>query len=172
MLVNSAGFGKYGYFEDSDLNDQLGMIDINIRALTELTNICIPYMAYNSRIINIASAAAFVPQPDLAVYAATKSYVLSFSRAINSELNKEGIYVTAVCPGPVDTEFFDIAETDGQKAWYKKYIMAQCHKVVNKAINDSLLKKEVSVYGIPMRLFNVICKIFPHKMILAIQKKL
>ena len=103
MLVNSAGFGKSGSFiniagEGKKL--QTDMVDLNCRALTRMTQMTIPWMGKGGRIINLASAAAFCPQNGFAVYAATKAYVLSFSRALGSELKSCGIYVTAVCPGP------------------------------------------------------------------------
>ena len=80
-------------------------------------------MRWGSRIIQLASSAAFLPQPGFSVYAATKSYVLSFSRALGEELKNAGIYVTSVCPGPVDTPFFDIAEATGSTLAVKKYTM-------------------------------------------------
>lgn len=168
MLVNCAGFGKLGAFENSDLKQQTDMIDVNIKALVKITYICLPYMAYNSRIINFASSAAFLPQPNFAIYAATKAFVLSFSRALSRELKKDYIYVTAVCPGPVNTDFFNIAEEAGQKAWYKNLVMAECDKVVTLALNDSIHKKEISVYGLPMKMFNLLCKEIPHKVLLDI----
>ena len=112
MLVNAAGFGKKGEVKEISCREQLEMIDLNCRALTHMTKICIPYMCKGSRIVNLSSAAAFCPQPSISVYASTKSYVLSFSRSLRTELLKDGIYVTAVCPGPVNTEFF---ETSGKQ---------------------------------------------------------
>ena len=100
MLVNAAGYGKIGAAEELEMEEQCGMIDLNCRSLTKLTLLCLPYMTKGSRIINIASAAAFAPQPGFAVYAATKSYVYSFSQAIREETKGRGIVVTAVCPGP------------------------------------------------------------------------
>ena len=82
------------------------MVDVNCRSLTRMTLLCLPFLRAGSRIVNLASASAFCPQPYFSVYAATKSYVLSFSRSLGEELRKKGIVVTAVCPGPVDTEFF------------------------------------------------------------------
>lgn len=106
MLVNAAGFGKVGKVKEIACEDQTEMIHLNCIALTHMTKLCIPYMTRGSRIVNLASASAFCPQPSFSVYAATKSYVLSFSRSLRAELSDEGILVTAVCPGPVDTEFF------------------------------------------------------------------
>ena len=81
MLINCSGYGIMGQFSEIDSREQVGMIDLNCRALTEITHACLPYMKKNSRIIQLASSAAFLPQPGFAVYAASKSYVLSFSRA-------------------------------------------------------------------------------------------
>lgn len=81
MLVNCAGYGIMGDFSKSDISDELGMIDVNCRALTQMTYLCIPYMKKNSRIIQLASSAAFLPQPNFAVYAASKSYVYKIGRA-------------------------------------------------------------------------------------------
>lgn len=170
MLVNCAGFGLIGSFEALDMDEQAEMIDLNVKALTVITKICIPYMAYAGRIINVASSAAFLPQPDFAVYAATKAYVLNFSRALSNELKKHFVYVTAVCPGPVNTEFFDRTEKQEKIAWYKKSVMAESADVVKKALDDSMTGKTVSVYGRVMRMFRILCKVVPHEIILKFMK--
>ena len=113
ILINCAGYGIMGELDQQDRDTVLGMIRLNCQALTEMTQRMLPYMRRGSRILQMASGAAFLPQPDFAVYAATKAYVLSFSRALREELKSSGIYVTAVCPGPVDTPFFDIAAANG-----------------------------------------------------------
>lgn len=170
MLVNCAGYGLMGKFSQEDKNGLLGMIDLNCRALTEMTHMCLPYMRKNSRIIQLASSAAFLPQPDFCVYAATKSYVYSFSRALARELEDREIYVTAVCPGPVDTPFFDIAEKNGKTLGIKKLTLARADKVVERAIADSYKKKERSVYGGWIKAFEAAAKIIPHSAILNIMK--
>ena len=166
MLVNSAGFGKSGKAVDIDKNTQLEMIDTNCRSLTHMTLLCIPYMSKGSRIVNMASAAAFCPQPSFAVYAATKSYVLSFSRALRFELSKKGIVVTSVCPGPVKTEFFEISGTNVNIL--KKASMARADKVVRKALLDVRKMKEVSVYGTAINGARILTKLFPHRLIINI----
>lgn len=166
ILVNCAGYGLMGAFADQDREGMLGMVRLNCEALTNITHRLIPYMRRNSRIIQMASSAAFVPQPDFAVYAATKSYVLSFSRAIGEELSGRGIYVTSVCPGPVDTPFFDIAEKNGSTLQVKKLIMVDSEKVVRKALRDSYHKRHLSVCSLPIQSFEVVCKFLPHDMIL------
>ncbi len=162
MLINCAGFGIYGDFLDSQAKDVTGMLDLNCKALTMITKEVIPFMCNNSRIINIASSAAFLPQKNFAVYAASKSYVLSFTRALNCELRDLNIYCTAVCPGPADTNFFNIAlENSSNLPFYKEMFMADAGAVVDKAIKDSIMKHPVSVYGLPMKSLRLISKIVP-----------
>lgn len=168
ILVNGAGFGKIGCTEDLQLDEETGMIAVNCRALTAVTRLVLPYMSKNSRILQFASAAAFLPQPRFAVYAATKAFVLSYSRALAMELKPRQICVTAVCPGPVKTEFFDIAETTGEIPLYKRLVMADPKKVVKKALRDSMMGKTVSVYGFLMKAFFLLAKILPHDVILSL----
>ena len=125
-------------------------------------------MTKNSRILQFASAAAFLPQPGFAIYAATKAFVLSYSRALSMELKRRQIYVTAVCPGPVKTEFFAIAETTGKIPLYKRLAMADPKRVVKKALRDSMMGKPVSVYGPLMKAFWLLSKLCPHELILSL----
>ena len=171
-LVNSAGFGKVGSFSDLDINVQKDMIRLNDDALMEVTYEVLPYMLDGGYIINLASSAAFLPQQNFAVYAATKAFVLSFSRALMHELKERHISVTAVCPGPVETEFFKVAESEGKSFKLKKYVMAKPDKVVKKAVLDALSRKERSIYSLPMQMFDILCKVFPHKIILDIYERL
>ena len=166
ILVNAAAFGKIGKEEDLPIADELAMVRLNCEALGGVTHITLPYMPKHSRIIQFASAASFLPQPGFAVYAATKSFVLSYSRALNAELRSRDIAVTAVCPGPVRTEFFDIAETTGKIPLYKRLAMADPVKVVRLALYDSMVGKSVSVYGPLMKAFYVLCKALPHEALL------
>lgn len=165
LLLNVAGYGKIGEFSTGDYEQQVGMIDINSKALTAMTYLCIPYMKQKSRILEFASSAAFLPQPHFAVYAATKAYVLSFSKAIRSELKSRGITVTCVCPGPVDTEFFQVAEEQEKMARYKKRFLVDKEGVVAKALYDARKGKEKSVYGLPMKALMVASKVLPHKVL-------
>lgn len=169
MLINCAGYGILGDFEALTSSEQTGMVRTNCEALTNITHTCLPFMVRNSRIINMASSAAFIPQPGFAVYAATKSYVNSFSLALWQELKNRGIYITSVCPGPVDTEFFEIAEGSGHGVLaLKKYVMADAKCVVNKALRDSCNKKMQSVYSLPMIGFQALCKAVPHGILLPL----
>jgi short-subunit dehydrogenase len=111
-LVNNAGFGDYGAFHQSRWQKQADMIQLNIQTLTHLTHLFLPQMIQNRRgkILNVASVAAFQPGPYMSVYFATKAYVLSFSEALAAELEGTGVTVTALCPGPTESEFFKNAQ--------------------------------------------------------------
>lgn len=169
LLVNSAGCGKIGRVDEIDVVEQCKMIDINCKALTMFSGLCLPYISSHSRIINLASAAAFSPQPNFAVYAATKAYVLSYSRALNVELKTRKITVTSVCPGPVDTEFFDLAGDKEGKA-FKKSLRADVSKVVTQAIKDAALGNEFSIYGTAMKMAKGASKVLPHKIVMSVFK--
>lgn len=112
VLVNNAGYGMFGPFVETDLRKELDMIAVNITALTHLTKLVVPAMVRrgSGRVLNVASTAAFQPGPLMAVYYATKAYVLSFSEALRNELNGTGVTVTALCPGPTKTGFQDAAD--------------------------------------------------------------
>lgn len=167
MLINCAGYGIMGEFAKADRKDTAGMIRLNCEVLTQVTQCLLPYMRTNSRILQLASSAAFLPQADFAVYAASKSYVLSFSRALNQELKSRGITVTAVCPGPVDTPFFEIAEKNGSTLAIKKYALVSPEKVVEQALLDSYRRKSRSICSLPIRLLDLGAKLLPHDMLLA-----
>lgn len=166
ILVNAAGVGFTGGAAELEQSKTRAMIRLNTEALTDVTKLVLPYLSAGSRIIQFASAAAFVPQPGFAVYAATKSFVLSYSRSLAAELKPQGIFVTAVCPGTVQTEFLDLALNGKELPPYKKMIMVKPDKVVKKAVDDCLKGKEVSVAGFPMKIFQLICKLLPHSLII------
>ena len=172
LLVNCAGFGYMGRFDELGIGEQTAMLRVNCEALTQMTWYCLPYMERNSRVIQLASSAAFLPQRKFAVYAATKSYVLSFSMALREELRKKGIWVTAVCPGPVETEFFDIAEKYGSTLAVKKLTMVPADRVVRQALRASRDKKAVSVCSLPIKCFHVLSKALPHAWILWIMNRM
>lgn len=153
VLVNCAGVGSHGKFAKQSSADIQAMLRLNILALTQMTKICLPYMRKGSRIIQFSSGAAFVPQAAFAVYAASKAYVYSFSRALGQELRGRGISVTAVCPGPVNTPFLEHAYGDTSRmSRLKKLTMAKTECVVAKAIADCKKGKSVSVCGLPVKL--------------------
>lgn len=121
FLVNNAGFGLHGLFSETDRHEELDMIQVNIAALTHLTKLFLPDMLEKGegRILNVGSIASFQPNPLMAVYAASKAYVLSFSEALANELEGTGITVTALCPGPTKTEFEERASMQGHREFQK-----------------------------------------------------
>lgn len=152
VLINCAGTGSYGLFSYQNESDITNMLTLNVTALTRMTQICLPYMKRGSKIIQVASAAAFCSQHKFAVYAATKAYVYSFGKSLAKELKAKGIYVTTVCPGSVDTPFLTHAYGNlAKQPFYKKFVTAKADKVVHRALVDSKKHKKLSVYGIPIK---------------------
>ena len=169
-LVNAAGAGRMGKVEDIFHKDHAFVLDINVRALTCMSRICIPYMSKGSRMIQLCSGSAFLPQPEFASYAASKAYVLSFSRALRQELKSKGITVTTVCPGPVNTEFFEAAGSEIAPS--KKKFLAESKDVVKKALKDAKAGRELSVYGTSMKLVHLAGKIIPTKVVLSLMSRI
>ncbi|MDL2236834.1 SDR family NAD(P)-dependent oxidoreductase [Christensenellaceae bacterium OttesenSCG-928-K19] len=173
MLVNCAGFAKFGAQGQVGTADLLSMIDLNVRALVALTELCIPYMKAGALILEVASTAAFQPLPDMNVYAATKAFVLSYSRALNEELAERSISVTAVCPGWTKTEFFDVAEKDADKnAVHKMPFMTTPQAVVRRALKDAKNHRSVSVCGAMNVAHWIFSKIIPDSLIMTIWEEM
>ncbi|HEY5770091.1 MAG TPA: SDR family oxidoreductase, partial [Terrimicrobium sp.] len=117
FLINNAGLGDRGAFESSDWNRVRSILEVNISALTHLIHLLLPSMMLGGRaaILNVSSVAGFIPLPNTAVYAASKAYVTSLSEALAIELRPRGITVTALCPGPISTEFHEVASRPGNE---------------------------------------------------------
>lgn len=169
-LVNAAGAGRMGKIEDVEESEHGFILDINVKALTCMTRICLPYMKKHSHIIQLCSGSAFLPQPGFASYAASKAYVLSFSRALREEVKNRKIFVTTVCPGPVNTEFFKASGSEVHPS--KKAFMAESKNVVRKAMKDAKSGKELSVYGMSMKLVHLAGKIFPTRVVLMVMNQM
>ena len=169
-LCNVAGFGRFALFEETPMEANLGMVDVNIKALTAMTQLTLPYMKRGSRVINLDSLSAFQPVPYECVYGATKAYVLSFSRALNVELEPRGIRVMAVSPGWVKTEFFDHAVSDnGAVSYYDR--VWEPEQVVERAMRDYKKGKDVSVLGSGVRRQVFLVKHLPHKLVMRVWMK-
>lgn len=166
FLVNAGGFGLFRPFADNSLHEQLRMIDLNDKALTAVTYHTLPYLERGSVILNIGSLSSFQPVPYIGVYAASKAYVLSFSRALNVELKPRGIQVMAVCPGWVRTEFFETAVRDETVVYYNRWY--EPGQVVRRALRDLRRGRDVSVCGLPVRLQVLAVKLLPHRLVMAI----
>ncbi|CAM3142945.1 SDR family NAD(P)-dependent oxidoreductase [Sporolactobacillus spathodeae] len=167
LLVNAAGYGKYGKIGSLPLDEETGMIRLNCEALTAITSLSLPYIPVGGRIVLVASSAAFAPQPLFGIYAATKAYVLSYSRALNEELRPRKIAVTAVCPGPVATEFLGIAGPSNKGWFMDKLPKSSPEKEAEHALRDSRQGKPVSTYGPFASSFRIISKVLPVFILLA-----
>ncbi len=168
ILVNNAGFGRSGNFRGIEEEVNLGMIELNNLALVRMTHRCLPYMDKGSKILNIASVAAFLPQPNFAVYAASKSFVLSFSRALNYELRKAGITVTGVCPNPMATEFFSIAGDKPSKSSFKDIGLEPVDRMVRTALRKAKRGKDISTSCWQAKFILFFSRILPHRFILRL----
>ena len=148
ILVNNAGFGDFGKFSEGDLNKYKNMIDLNDKTLMTLTYLFIKDMKENrfGRIINVASIAAFMPGPFMAVYYASKAFVLSFSLALKEELKDDNIRFTVLCPGPVKTEFWDRAGVK-MNSFKDKMLARTAKDVVKTAMKAFDNNKDVVVDG-------------------------
>ncbi len=157
MLVNNAGFGTYGTFEETDIQREMDMIDLNCTALVGICGYALSYMQYGATIINTASLAAFLPLGNFAVYAATKSFVLSFSVALAAELSGRGITVCALCPGPVSTEFAAVASNGARKNVLHGL---SAEKVVRHGLRRALRGKPVAIMAVKWK-----CKAFASRFV-------
>jgi uncharacterized protein len=149
VLVNNAGFGSRGDFATSDTERMLGMVRVNIEAVVDLTGRLLPGMLARGRgaVINVASMAAFQPLPGSAVYAASKAFVLSFSESLRTEVRNRGISVTALCPGPVRTEFPEVAGMGDAEARTPEVFWASPEDVAREAVDGAARGKRVVVPG-------------------------
>ncbi len=171
VLVNASGYGKFGRHDEIELDEALGMVDLNCRALVAVTQLTLPYMQKGGRIYQLGSLSSFQPVPYMNVYAASKAFVLSYSRALNVELKPRGIRVMAVCPGWVRTEFFDRAETQEKKTVTYFNRIYESADVVKLALRDMKRGKDVSILGTPVRNQVRAVKLLPHKLVMAIWMK-
>ena len=148
VLINNAGFGARGDFADLDSALQLGMIDLNCRALMELCHAVLPGMIErrSGGILNVASTASFQPGPWMAVYYATKAFVLSFSEALHDEVRGQGVHVAALCPGPTRTEFAEVADM-GDSELFKRFA-SDPERVVEDGLRALASNRAVAVSGL------------------------
>ena len=169
LLVNAAGFGKFGGFQNIPLEDDLRMIDLNCKALVAMTRLTMPYMHPGSHILQLDSLSAFQPVPYIATYGATKSFVLSYTRAANRELKGSGIRMMAMNPGWVKTEFFNHAlATNGNEVQYYNYLW-EAKDVVATGLKDLYkTKKDYSIHGLPIRNQVRLVKLLPHRIVMDV----
>jgi short-subunit dehydrogenase len=166
-LVNNAGYGLHGLAASLDRADQLAMIDLNVRTLTALSLAFIDRLAERrGGILNVASVAGFLPGPRMAVYYATKAYVLSFSEALHRELAPRDVRVTALCPGPVPTEFQARAGTGG--GGEPSMLALPATRVAEEGYRGLMQGRRVVVPGAANKAVTVLTRLFPRSVVLAL----
>lgn len=170
LLIGCAGCGILGDFAESRLPEQLRMIDLNIRALTGVTYLTLPYMPQGGRIINISSIASFVPNARMTVYSASKAYVSFLSRGLYEELKPRGISVTAVCPGPMETEFLSVGRISGNSKTFDRLPYCDPKKVVKGALAASKARRAVYTPRGFYKFYRVLSGLVPHAILVHAAK--
>lgn len=171
-LVNNAGIGSFGDFIETDFSAQKRIIDLNIEVLVKMTYLFLDNMKKRKcgNIIQIASAAAFVPIPKMSVYTASKSFVLSFSQSLREECEKFGVNITTLCPGPTETEFFVQAGGKNSKFFNKK--KASALQVAEFGFRAMQNKRAVAVHGFLNKFLIFSTRFAPRAVILSIIKRI
>ena len=171
VLINNAGFGLYGQTLNQDSSENLNLLDLNIRALTSLTLALAPNMRAKRKgyILNVASIAAFMPCPYLSVYGASKAYVLSFSEALHEELKTEGVHVTALCPGPIKTNFWNRAGVNECDRF--EFAITDALSVAERGLNALFKNKAIATYGIFNTLLTVSAQLAPRSLTRVLAKQ-
>ena len=167
FMVNNAGFGLVGAASSRDRDEQLAMIDLNVRALTSLSLAFVDSLArHRGGLLNVGSMAGFMPGPGMAVYYAGKAYVLSFTEALHSELKSRGVRVSVLCPGPVPTEF---AARAGVKSSLAPAILTHSAESVAQQGYDGLMRGQCTVVpGLLNRLIVALIRLFPRGLLLRL----
>lgn len=164
-LINNAGVARMAPSKEFSFSEIEQTIDLNCKAPAALINICIPFMERGAKILNISSASAFQPVPYINLYAATKAFERSYSRALNAELKPCGITVTAVCPGWVDTDML-VREINGKKVRFPG--MTAPEKVVRKALKDAKRGRDMSICSLYVKCQHLHVKLLPQRLTMKI----
>ena len=178
ILANCAGFGRMDHFETVPLRAHLGMVDLNIKAPIAITTRSLPYMRAGARVMNLCSISGFLPCPYINVYAATKAFMVSWSRALGRELAHRGITVTAACPYWVRTEFIDRAQGGGKRAGMQRpaftnfFGMMNADTVVRRIIADMFHGRPLSLPGLPAKAIFVASRVLPVRTLMWAQLRL
>lgn len=170
LLVNNAGCGYLGNLGETDTVLETRMIDLNLRALTAITNLTIPYIPRGGRIINVSSIAAFCPNARMTVYSATKAFVSHFTVGLNEELRKKGISVTAVCPGPMATEFCDVGNITGNSKMFEMLPYCDQVRVAHGTLLAAKRRRTIYTPTVFYKVFRVLAKVTPVKLMVKFTK--
>lgn len=170
LLINNAGLGDLGDFASSDYPKQMLQCNLNVRGLTVVTNLVLKYMKEGASVINISSIAAFVPNANMAVYSSTKAYVLSFSRAVRFELKHRKINVLAVCPGPMSTEFLDVANIKGRSNTFETLPYCRPDDVAYKSLKAAKKGKGLYTNKLFYKFYRILARVIPHRWLMYLAK--
>ncbi len=163
-LINCAGFGNFGAFDELSETEVTGMLDLNIKATVLITHMTVPYMMKGGRIIQLGSGSCFTPLPYFNIYSSSKVFVLHYTKSLNFELKKYGIKATCFCPGWVDTEFLGKSKIPGRRRPKAMKPLLKCDKVVAKCLKASRKGKVMCVTNWYTKLQHVMFKLLPDKL--------
>lgn len=170
LLINNAGCGFLGNVGDGDLNKQTAMIDLNLKGLTAVTHLSLPYMVRGSKILNVSSIASFCPNPRMTVYSSTKAFVSAFSLGIGEELKPLGITSTAVCPGPIDTDFIVNGGIKGFSKAFDTLPYCDPAKVARTALKATKKGRSVVTPTFFYKFYRLVAKLMPAKLMMKAAK--
>ena len=161
LLVNDAGLGHLGDVGEGPLAVQTRMIDLNVRALTAVTHLALPWMPEGGRILDVSSIAAFCPTPHMTVYSATKAYVSAFTRGLGKEIRPRGLTATAVCPGPMGTEFLDVGDIEGRSRMFALLPYCDQVRVAHGALCAARAGQGVYTPRLCYKIYRLMAKLLP-----------
>ncbi len=170
LVINNAGCGYLGNIGEMPTATQTRMVDLNLRALTAVTNMTIPFMAAGSRIINVSSIASFCPNPRMTVYSASKAYVSAFTVGLAEELKGRGITVTAVCPGPMKTEFLDAGGITGNSSMFAMLPYCDQVRVAGGTLRAAKAGRTIYTPKLFYKFYRTLAKVTPVKLMVKLAK--
>lgn len=170
LLINNSGCGFIGNVGEGELEKQTTMIELNLKGLTAMTHIFLPYMTRGSAVINISSIASFCPNPRMTVYSATKAYVTAFTYGIGEELRDRGITATAVCPGPMDTDFITSGGIKGNSKTFDILPYCDPKNVARGSLKAAKAGKTNYTPRLFYKFYRVVAKILPASAVMKISK--
>ena len=170
LLINNAGCGYLGNVGDGPAELQTRMTKLNVTALTGVTALCVPYLSRGAHIVNVSSIAAFCPNPRMTVYSATKAYVSAFSRGLGEELRRKGISVTAICPGPMDTEFLTAGGIKGHSKTFRLLPYCDPSRVAEEGLLAAREGKAVYTPRAFYRFYRLLAKLTPQALMIKFTK--
>lgn len=170
LLVNNAGCGYLGRIGEVDTASQTRMVDLNLRALTAVTNIVVPHMPKDGRILNVSSIASFCPNPRMTVYSASKAYVSAYTVGAAEELRSKGITVTAVCPGPMATDFLEVGNIAGNSKMFERLPYCDQVRVAGGALRAAKEGRTIYTPRLFYKFYRLLAKVTPVKLMVKFAK--